>query len=348
MPHGLKLKKLLIASRLLRNERGNAFIKTLAWHEWVVLLAALLMLLAFAPAGRSETGELSPGYVLGPGDEIRVSVVDLDDIGRYPIRIDLRGTIDLPIAGRLDAAGMTAEQLEAKIAERLSSYLQKPDVTVAITDMNGQPVTVLGSVQQPGVQQVQGRKTLMEVVSQAGGLSPDAGYAIRIARRKDRGIVPLDNVNEDETGQYWVAEVGVTEVLGGEAPAKNIPVKAGDVITVAKGRLVYVLGAVNKTGGFLLGERQRVTVLEALSMAEGLGRYAQSSNVKILRKTPDPDRREEIAVNLKRILKGSDSDLSMQAEDILFIPQSTGKKIGARTAGAAVSIGSGIAIWSAR
>jgi polysaccharide export outer membrane protein len=243
---------------------------------------------------------------------------------------------------------LTAEQLEAQIAERLSSYLQNPDVTVAITEMNGQPVTVLGSVTQPGVQQVQGRKTLMEVVSQAGGLSPDAGYAIRIARLKERGTIPLDNVKEDETGQYWIAEVGVTEVLGGEAPSKNIPVKADDVITVAKGRLVYVLGAVNKTGGFLLGERQRVTVLEALSMAEGLGRYAQSSDVKILRKTPDPDRREEIAVNLKRILKGSDSDVSMQAEDILFVPESTGKKIGARTAAAAVSIGSGIAIWSAR
>jgi polysaccharide export outer membrane protein len=288
------------------------------------------------------------GYILGPGDEIRVSVVDLDEVGQYPTRIDLRGTINLPIAGRLDAAGLTAEQLEAQIAERLSGYLQNPDVTVAITEMNGQPVTVLGSVTQPGVQQVQGRKTLMEVVSQAGGLSPDAGYAIRIARLKERGTIPLDNVKEDETGQYWIAEVGVTEVLGGEAPSKNIPVKADDVITVAKGRLVYVLGAVNKTGGFLLGERQRVTVLEALSMAEGLGRYAQSSDVKILRKTPDPDRREEIAVNLKRILKGSDSDVSMQAEDILFVPESTGKKIGARTAAAAVSIGSGIAIWSAR
>jgi polysaccharide export outer membrane protein len=305
------------------------------------------MLLAFAPSpGRSE--ELPLGYILGPGDEIRVSVVDLDEVGQYPTRIDLRGTINLPIAGRLDAAGLTAEQLEAQIAERLSSYLQNPDVTVAITEMNGQPVTVLGSVTQPGVQQVQGRKTLMEVVSQAGGLSPDAGYAIRIARLKERGTIPLDNVKEDETGQYWIAEVGVTEVLGGEAPSKNIPVKADDVITVAKGRLVYVLGAVNKTGGFLLGERQRVTVLEALSMAEGLGRYAQSSDVKILRKTPDPDRREEIAVNLKRILKGSDSDVSMQAEDILFVPESTGKKIGARTAAAAVSIGSGIAIWSAR
>jgi polysaccharide export outer membrane protein len=305
------------------------------------------MLLAFAPSpGRSE--ELPLGYILGPGDEIRVSVVALDEVGQYPTRIDLRGTINLPIAGRLDAAGLTAEQLEAQIAERLSGYLQNPDVTVAITEMNGQPVTVLGSVTQPGVQQVQGRKTLMEVVSQAGGLSPDAGYAIRIARLKERGTIPLDNVKEDETGQYWIAEVGVTEVLGGEAPSKNIPVKADDVITVAKGRLVYVLGAVNKTGGFLLGERQRVTVLEALSMAAGLGRYAQSSDVKILRKTPDPDRREEIAVNLKRILKGSDSDVSMQAEDILFVPESTGKKIGARTAAAAVSIGSGIAIWSAR
>ena len=148
------------------------FIRSLAWQEWVVLLAALLMLLVFAPSpGKSESAELPLGYVLGPGDEIRVAVVDLEEVGQYPIRVDLRGTIDLPIAGRLNAAGLTGEQLEGQIAERLSNYLQHPDVTVAITDMNGQPVTVLGSVTQPGVQQVQGRKTLMEVVSQAGGLS---------------------------------------------------------------------------------------------------------------------------------------------------------------------------------
>ena len=326
-------------------QRDMKFLGSLKWHEWVVLLAAILMLIAFAPiGGKSETLE-TLGYILGPGDEIRVSVVDLDDVGKYPIRIDLRGTIDLPIAGRLDAAGMTAEQLEAKIAERLSSYLQNPDVTVSITDMNGQPVTVLGSVKSPGVQQVQGRKTLMEVVSQAGGLNPDAGYAIRIARLKERGEIPLANVTEDETGQYWVAEVGVREVLDGEAPAKNIPVKPDDVITVPKGRFVYVLGAVARTGAFVLGERQRVTVLEALSMAEGLGKYAQSGEAKILRKTKDPERREEIAVNLKRILKGADSDLPMEAEDILFIPQSTSKKVGARAAAAALSVGSGVAIW---
>lgn len=109
------------------------FLRSLEWHEWVVLLAALLMLLVFAPIhGSAETAEVPFGYVLGPGDEIRVSVVDLDDVGKYPVRIDLRGTIDLPIAGRLDAVGMTAEELEAKIAERLSSYLQSPDVTVSI------------------------------------------------------------------------------------------------------------------------------------------------------------------------------------------------------------------------
>ena len=137
------------------------------------------------------------------------------------------------------------------------------------------------------------------------------------------------------------------EVLEGAAPAKNIQVMPDDVITVPKGRLVYVMGAVQRSGGFVLGERERVTALEALSMAEGLGQYAQASNAKILRKSPDPDRREEIALNLKRILNGHDSDVPLDAEDIVFVPQSAGKKIAARTAAAAVSIGSGIAIWRA-
>jgi protein involved in polysaccharide export with SLBB domain len=177
------------------------------------------------------------------------------------------------------------------------------------------------------VHQLQGEKTLLEVVSQAGGLNPTAGHAIRITRRKEWGPIPLPGAHEDETGQYYVAEVGVKEIMEARAPEKNILVKPNDVITVPKGELVYVMGAVKKSGGFVLGDRETVTVLQALSMAEGMDSYAQSGHAKILRRTSDPEKRQEIALNLKRIIEGRDHDVEMQSDDILFVPLGGGRNL---------------------
>jgi polysaccharide export outer membrane protein len=324
-------------------------IRKVRWQEWVVLVVAALMLTLFAPLpGKGAEQEEPKSYVLGPGDIIQVSVLDMEEVGKYPNRIDLRGFINLPVVGRVEAAGLTSEQLEAKIRERLRTQLKAPDVTVSITEMRSQPVSVLGAVTQPGVQQVQGRKTLMEVISQAGGLRPDAGHAIRIARGKDWGALPLEGVKEDETGAFWVAEVGVSEIMAGGAPHKNIPVRPNDVITVPKGRLVYVMGAVKKTGGFVLGERSKVTVLEAISMAEGMDRFSREADSRIMRKTSDPNSRVEIAVNVKRILSGKDKDVELEPDDILYIPDSGVKRATARSIEAAIQIGTGIAIWGNR
>jgi polysaccharide biosynthesis/export protein len=319
-------------------------LRRMPWQEWVVLAAALLMLLFFAPLpGRGQ--ETPASYILGPGDLVQVSVLDMEEIGKYPSRIDIRGNLNLPVVGRVEAVGLTIDQLEAKITERLTRHLRAPDVTVSITEMQSQPVSVLGSVGKPGVQQVQGRMSLMEVISQAGGLRTDAGYSIRIARLREWGAIPLEGAREDETGRYYVAEVGISEILEGDAPAKNIPVKPHDVITVPKGQMVYVMGAVKKSGGFVLGERQNITVLEALSLSEGFDRFAKEGETRIMRKTSDPNSRAEIAVNVKRILQGKDRDIALEADDILYVPLSGAKRATARSLEAAVSIGSGIAIW---
>ncbi|MCL4840465.1 MAG: polysaccharide biosynthesis/export family protein [Bryobacteraceae bacterium] len=306
-------------------------------------IALLLASLLLPPAALPQ--ETPDSYILGPGDLVQVSVLDMEEIGKYPSRIDIRGNLNLPVVGRVEAAGLTIDQLEAKITERLTRHLRAPDVTVSITEMQSQPVSVLGSVGKPGVQQVQGRMSLMEVISQAGGLRTDAGYSIRIARLREWGAIPLEGAREDETGRYYVAEVGVSEILEGNAPAKNIPVKPHDVITVPKGQMVYVMGAVKKSGGFVLGERQTITVLEAVSLSEGFDRFAREGEIKIMRKTENPESRAEIAVNVKRILEGKDRDIALEADDILYVPLSGAKRATARSLEAAISVGSGIAIW---
>lgn len=133
--------------------------------------------------------------------------------------------------------------------------------------------------------------------------------------------------------------------MGGQAPAKNIQVRPNDVVTIPKGKLVYVMGAVRKSGGFVLGEREHITVLEALSMAEGADAFAKKSAVKILRKSQIAEKRDEILVDLGRVLAGKAQDQSLEADDILYVPVSGGKKAVARTTEALVQITTGLIIW---
>lgn len=309
---------------------------------WMLLLAA-----AFGAAGQ-ETGPAV--YTLGPDDQIVIRVLDLDEFGSptaatdKPYRIDLRGFVNLPLVGRMKAGGRTIEAFEAELVGKLKEFVKEPQVTVMVTEYRSQPISILGQVTSPGVHQLQGRKSLFEVISMAGGLKPEAGYTIKIVRKKEYGAIPLASAKTDTTGEYSVAEVNVKGIMNAEHPEENLLIQPFDVITVPKAELVYVVGTVKKSGGFTLADREKVTVLQALSMAEGFGPQPADKDCKILRKTGNSDR-EEIPVNLNAILKGKSPDVPMQSEDILFVPSSMGKKVIARTAEAAIGITSGLLIW---
>src|SRR5580700_2980300 len=164
-------------------------------------------------------------YTLGPGDQIMVRVPAVEEIDNKPVPIDQKGTINLPVVGRIQASGLNTEQVEGAIAERLKKYLVKPDVSVYLTDMRSQPVSVLGEVQTPGVHQLQGQKNLFEVLSLAGGLKQDAGNVINITRRLEWGAVPLPDAANDSTSQFSVASVQVKSVMSASNPAENILIK---------------------------------------------------------------------------------------------------------------------------
>jgi len=283
-------------------------------------------------------------YVLGVDDVIVVRVLDLDEIKPDPLRIDMRGYINLPLVGRVQAGGRTVEELEKEIANRLDNILHKPEVTVAVQEFRSQPVSLLGSVRSPGVMQVRGRKTLYEVLSMAGGLNPDAGNWIHITRRKDAGPLPLKDVREDETGQYYIGRVTVKSVMEARAPEENIAVMPNDVISVPKADLVYVIGAVKRSGGFVLAEKEQVSALQALSLAEGLDRGASPNRARILRQGKD-GRRQEIGIDLKKIMSGKAKDVPLMANDVLFVPSSAMRTVAWRSLEAGMAIGTGWAIY---
>ncbi|HVX65010.1 MAG TPA: polysaccharide biosynthesis/export family protein [Bryobacteraceae bacterium] len=301
-------------------------------------------MLACAAGGEAPTAA-GAGYILGPDDQVSVHVLDVDEIADRPLRIERNGTVRLPLAGRVQAAGLTAEQLEAGIADRLRTYVKNPQVTVSIAEYRSQPVSVLGAVASPGVLQLQGRKTLFEVLSLAGGLRQDAGHSIRITRLSRWGAIPLAGAAPDATRRYSVAQVLVKSVLEARNPQENIAICPEDVISVPRAEMVYVIGAVRRAGGFVLNENENMTVLQALSLAEGLERTAAPRRARVLQPSPGQASRRELQLDLGKIIAGRAADLPLAAGDILFVPGSTAKSATLRGFEAAVQIGTGVAIW---
>jgi len=290
-------------------------------------------------------GQVRSTYQLGPDDLLDISGPELGDVANKPVRIDSEGNIQVPPAGRVHVAGLTVEQSEEEVDKVLSTYIRHPEVAVTVRELRSQPVSILGAVNTPGVHQIQGHKTLLEMLSMAGGIRPDAGYSIRITRQLGWGCIPLPGAALDASGKFSVAEVNLQKIMEARNPEENIQILPHDVISVPKAEMVYVIGEVKRSGGFVLGEHQSISVLQALALAEGLNGTADTRHSRILRLKRDADQREEMAVDVKDVLTGKKPDVPLQGDDILFIPGSTGKKAALRALEAALQTGTGLAIW---
>jgi polysaccharide biosynthesis/export protein len=302
---------------------------------------------AVTPAAVVENAACKPQnrstYLLGPDDELQVSGPDLDDSVNKSVRVDGEGDIQISLIGRIHVAGLTVQQAEQEINKKLSKYIKNPQAALDIKEMRSQPASVLGAVNTPGVHQVSGHKTLLEMISMAGGTKPEAGYKIQIIRQMEWGCIPLPGAKLDPSGRYSVAQVNLQDIIDAKRPEENIQILPQDVVTVPKAELVYVTGAVKKSGGFILGEQEKISVLKALSLAEGLGQAPDTRHARIVRQVGD--QKTEIPVDLKAMLQGKGKDVEMQGQDILFIPDSTGKRVALRVLEAAIQTGTGLAIY---
>jgi polysaccharide export outer membrane protein len=185
---------------------------------------------------------------------------------------------------------------------------------------------VLGAVNKPGVQVLQGRKVLLEVLSMAGGILPEAGYSLMVTRKVEQGELPLPKAALDPTGKFYIAEVNLNEILNAKKPELNIQVQPDDTISVPRGELVYAIGEVKKAGGFVLNEKMTVSVLKVLALAEGLTPVAAPKAAQILREGQGASR-QEIPINLKDIMSGKTKDVALMPNDILFVPKNVAKGV---------------------
>jgi polysaccharide export outer membrane protein len=287
-------------------------------------------------------------YVLGPGDVIVVNGLNAEDIVGKPMRIDAKGDLTLPLIGTVHAGGLTIPKLEKLLNDRLSVFVKNPQLIVSVSQYESQPVSVVGAVNNPGIHQIQGRKTIIEMISLAGGPRADAGSDVTLTRSLEYGPLPLPDEHPDPTGRYSTAVLSLRDITSGRRPGENIFVMPHDVLAISRASTVYVIGEVNKAGAFPVGDSGIVSVVQALSMAQGCDHTADTKHARIIRNAQVPGKREEIVCDLHKILAGKSPDINLQADDILYVPGSTGKKVAIKALETAITTGSGLAIWGVR
>jgi polysaccharide biosynthesis/export protein len=314
------------------------------------VVAAAFLFLNLLPAQQPApvaAREARVTYLLGPEDVVTVHALNAADLSEKPFRLDADGEIKLPMVGRIHAGGMSLEQLEAEIVKRLKVFLEEPEVTVSITEFRSQPVSILGAVTNPGVHQLEGQKTLVEMLAVAGGLRPDAGAAVMITRRLEYGRIPVPGATNDPTGQFSIAEINLRSVMEARNPQYNIAIKPHDVLSVTHADQVYVIGEVAKAGSLSLNDGQSISVLEAVSSSGGTLRTASPRRAVILRPIAGQSKRTEVPVDLKKIMAGQSDDLPLLAGDVLVVPGSAGKHAAIRALEAAIQAGTIVASYGA-
>jgi polysaccharide export outer membrane protein len=274
----------------------------------------LLAQTALSPTPAAESSDLAVNATAHPlqisaGDLLDVSVFDTPDLSGK-LRVDEHGNIALPLAGDLSVSQLTAEQAARAIEAKLSreEILKDPHVLVSVLEYSTQGVTLLGEVKQPGVYPLLGPHSLLDLISAAGGFTPEAGEIVTITHRAEPNIpvaVKL-GTKPDRTNR-----------------SSNVDIRPGDTIMVSHAGIVYVVGDVGKPGGFLIQRNGHLTVLRAMALAQGPNKTAALNSAKLIRQTDDG--REELRVPLRKILSNKAPDRTLADGDILFIPSSSAK-----------------------
>jgi polysaccharide export outer membrane protein len=289
-------------------------------------------------------------YEIGSGDVLGVEVFDVPELSR-DVRVNETGFISLPlIPVKVHVAGLTTFQLQDKLAELLQSngLVSTPQVSVTLKEQHSQPITIIGSVKSPMLIQAIRQTTLLQVLSMAGGITEDAGSTVIVTRPPSVPTGPEDSDAAKIPTEPQTFTINLSDLLESGNPTFDIPVLGGDVVSVPRAGIIYVVGAVTRPGGFVMqNDRERMTTLKVLSLAGGTTGSAKEKDAVILRKNPETGKRDEVPVNLKKVMQLKTEDVMLQSSDILFIPDSSGKKALHRAGDVALSLTTGIAIISA-
>jgi polysaccharide export outer membrane protein len=205
-------------------ETMNSFLR-LCWLLTILLCVPFARAQETSAPVKSETSSkpatpptVDADYKIGPQDLIRIDVWKEPDISRtIPVRPD--GKISLPLLSDVQASGLTAMQLASSLRESLSKYLNNPQVTVTVTEINSRRVYITGEVNRAGAIPLLPNMTVLQALASAGGFT-------QFAKLKNIYVLRTEN------GKQEKHPFNYKEVVKGNLAEQNIPLQPGDVIVV--------------------------------------------------------------------------------------------------------------------
>lgn len=274
----------------------------------------------------SSKMDLYRDYKIGPEDLLEISVFEDEKLNKT-VRVSSQGNISLPLLGVLKVRGLTGNELEKEIRDLLAEkYFQDPHVSVFIKEYRNQRISVIGAVEKPGVYEVTGQKTVLDMLAMAGGLKEDAGQLLFLIRppRPEEGVLKGKKDSDDQTPKTFM--VDLEELLVKGDLILNLPMIHGDVINIPVSGKIFVGGEVRSPGGFPL-RGKKLTVSQAVALAGGLKSDAAGAETKIFRYSEKGTGKEILSVNVYEIQKGKEEDFYLKENDIIIVPKSGTKTV---------------------
>ncbi|HVB59250.1 MAG TPA: polysaccharide biosynthesis/export family protein [Candidatus Acidoferrales bacterium] len=293
----------------------------------IALLSLFLLLCPAITSGiAAQNGAKTSAstIVIGPNDSVTITALDSDEISKQ-WRVTSTGDLDLPLVGKVHAAGLTSDQLQQELTEKLGKFVRDPEVTVYVSEFRSRPVTVAGGVHRPGTLQLDGPTTLLGLLQMAGGLDAP-GPTLIVTREIKYGTIPLPGAQTDADGRHSSIELTIRDVTDPSTEASNLPMQPHDVVSVlTQHRLVYIIGEVNRPGAIELVTQSAVSVMQVLAASGGLTKTAAPGKTEIMRLDPQGIYKRFASIDLKKVMKGKAEDRLLTAGDILVVPTSSVK-----------------------
>jgi len=282
------------------------------FHVYALVLACAFLTWLPAPLQTQEGREIFvKEYKIGAKDLLEIKVFESPELSQT-VRVSEDGSISLPLLGRIEVQGLTKDAVEAKLAGLLEAkYLKNAQVSVFIKEYQSQQVAVIGAVEVPGTYELVGRMSLLQVISQAGGLKENASNEILVLR-------------EGRSGNTATITIDLKDLLLNGNQRLNIPLMPNDVVNVPVDQIikVYVFGEVRNPGALLVKTSEKITLLQAIAQAGGTTEDASKSRIVVKRKDPSTGKETETRVNIKDVIKGKKPDIVLREGDVVYVPES--------------------------
>jgi len=244
----------------------------------------------------SNQQTFSSDYKTGPGDVLKITVYDNKDLDAR-VRISVNGTIVLPLLGRVDVDKLTIVQITEKITRLLADgYLVNPQVNVFVEEYRSKKVVVLGNVRKPGIVELNGPITFLELVSKSGGLEKDAG---------DTATIQMDSAHGSK-----IVVIDLRALIDKGDVSQNVMINDGDTVFISKAGMCYITGEVKSPGTYPCGES--TSVLKIIALSGGFTGKASKSSVNIVR----------IINKKKTVIEDVDLGTSLKHNDVVVVPES--------------------------